>query len=326
MTPLFHFEFLNHPFGDPALLVNFRDEKRSLLFDIGNICHVRAGKLFRVTSVFVSHTHIDHFTGFDHLIRLNLARDKTLCFYGHAGITDKIRGKLSAYTWNLVGDYPFVIHAMEIDGDSISQTPFICKNGFKPGETQTSGFNGVMESTPNYTVKTIALSHGNITTLAFSLQETFHININREKLLSLGLPVGRWLRELKDLIWAGSPEDRPVLIPETDKTFDLGYLKETVTTITRGQKIVYVADCCGNSDNMDKIVAFASQADILFCEAAFLDEDRDKARQRGHLTAKQAGAIARECGAAKLKVFHFSPRYEGRADLLYDEAERAFKS
>ncbi len=326
MTPLFHCELLNQPFGDPALLINLRDEKRSLLFDIGNISNIRSGKLFRVSSVFVTHTHIDHFIGFDHLIRLNLARDKTVSFFGPEGITDRVRGKLDGYTWNLVGDYPFEINVIEIAKDKVSKTGFICRKAFKQSDTEKLDFDEAIELTPNYTVKTIGLEHGNITSLAYCLHEKFHININKEKLMGIGLPVGRWLRNLKDLIWAGEPDELSVYIREIDKRYSLGYLKNTVTTITKGQKIVYVADCSGNRNNINKIIEFAAQADILFCEAAFLDKDRDKASKRGHLTAKQAGTIARECRASKLKVFHFSPRYEGRAEMLYEEAEKAFKN
>ena len=42
--------------------------------------------------------------------------------------------------------------------------------------------------------------------MAFSLQERFHINVNKEKLKKLNLPVGPWLRDLKEAIWRGDRE------------------------------------------------------------------------------------------------------------------------
>jgi ribonuclease Z len=66
-------------------------------------------------------------------------------------------------------------------------------------------------------------------------------------------------------------------------------------------------------------------ADLFFCEAAFLERDRDRAEERSHLTARQAGELAREAQAKKLHIFHFSPKYEKEADLLYREAEEAFQ-
>ena len=86
-----------------------------------------------------------------------------------------------------------------------------------------------------------------------------------------------------------------------------------------------MADCCYTRDNVERIVNLAQGADLLFCEAAFLEEDSDKARDKGHLTARQAGLIAREAGVKLLQVFHFSPRYSERAESLTQEAQEAFQ-
>jgi ribonuclease Z len=45
-----------------------------------------------------------------------------------------------------------------------------------------------------------------------------------------------------------------------------------------------------------------------------------------HLTAHQAGTVARIVGAKSLVPFHFSPRYEGRETELAGEAPRAWRS
>jgi ribonuclease Z len=169
-----------------------------------------------------------------------------------------------------------------------------------------------------------------ITSLAYALEERFHINIDKERLKQLQLPVGSWLRNLKEFIWTGQPDDATVRIG-SDKEPDsapaemtLGQLKREIVRINRGQKIVYVSDCRGTAKNFSKIIPFASGADILFCEAAFLDKDADKARAKGHLTARQAGQIAREAGVRQLRIFHFSPRYEHCPGLLFQEAQQEF--
>ena len=109
------------------------------------------------------------------------------------------------------------------------------------------------------------------------------------------------------------------------REISLGELKKEVVAITPGQKIVYVADCSYSPDNVDRIVKLAGGADIFFCEAAFLDRDRDKARAKNHLTARQAGTIAREAGVKQLHIFHFSPRYEESPEHLEKEAQEAFR-
>ncbi|MCX8044013.1 MAG: MBL fold metallo-hydrolase, partial [Desulfobacterota bacterium] len=132
MSLLFQHELVNHPFGDPALYVRLSGEKKALLFDLGDISVLHPGKLFKVSHVFVTHTHIDHFIGFDHLLRLNLARNKTLRIYGPSGIIKNVKGKLKGYTWNLVDTYPFIIEVFEIRTSKILGMQFVCKSKFKP--------------------------------------------------------------------------------------------------------------------------------------------------------------------------------------------------
>ena len=93
---------VNDPFGDPGLLVQFLFQKRSLLFDLGDISPLSNAELLKVSHVFVSHTHIDHFIGFDRLLRTFFGREKTLTFYGPENFIKNVEGKLAGFTWNLV--------------------------------------------------------------------------------------------------------------------------------------------------------------------------------------------------------------------------------
>ena len=65
---------------------------------------------------------------------------------------------------------------------------------------------------------------------------------------------------------------------------------------------------------------------MFFCEAGFLEKDRDRAEERAHLTARQAGELARLAKAGRLKIFHFSPKYEKEPEALLQEAEEAFRA
>ena len=65
---------VNDPFGDPLLYVDLHDEQRALLFDLGDLAVLPPRKLLRISHIFVTHTHMDHFAGFDQLLRVVLVR------------------------------------------------------------------------------------------------------------------------------------------------------------------------------------------------------------------------------------------------------------
>lgn len=67
----------------------------------------------------------------------------------------------------------------------------------------------------------------------------------------------------------------------------------------------------------------ADGADLVVCEATFLERDAELAALSGHLTARQAGRLAAQAGARRLVITHFSQRY-GSVDELGDEAAREF--
>ena len=82
MTPSFSSYLVNDCFGDPGVYVEVRWSKRALLFDLGENDSLGSTRLLRASDLFVSHTHMDHFIGFDAVVRVALGRGKTLRLYG----------------------------------------------------------------------------------------------------------------------------------------------------------------------------------------------------------------------------------------------------
>ncbi|HEX3749517.1 MAG TPA: ribonuclease Z [Streptosporangiaceae bacterium] len=72
-----------------------------------------------------------------------------------------------------------------------------------------------------------------------------------------------------------------------------------------GQRFAFIMD----TRLCDNAFALAEGADLIVCEATFLDDDAELAPAYGHLTARQAGQIAAECGVRTLVLSHFSQRY-----------------
>ncbi|NLA75408.1 MAG: ribonuclease Z, partial [Deltaproteobacteria bacterium] len=166
-----------------------------------------------------------------------------------------------------------------------------------------------------------------------TLEESFHVNINREALKSLGLDTGPWLTAFKNEIYAGSPGDADFFItreqggaPPEKVRFSLGSLAQKIAIITPGQKITYITDVIGSDENLKKIICLAMGSDHLFIEAAFLDQESAIAKEKYHLTAAEAGSIAREAAVKDFTLFHFSPRYNHREAEIENEALEAYRS
>jgi ribonuclease Z len=103
----------------------------------------------------------------------------------------------------------------------------------------------------------------------------------------------------------------------------LGALR-SVLTVTPGQKIAYVTDAADTAANGAAIIRLVHNADLLFIEAAFAQEDAALAIERAHLTTAAAGRIARQAGVRRIEPFHFSPRYSGEEARMLNEVMTAF--
>src|SRR5512139_2004458 len=329
MRPIFHAELTNRTFGDPGVYVDLKFERRALLFDIGDISSLSTRKLLRISDAFVSHMHMDHFCGLDHLLRVCLGRDSGVNLYGPTGLIAQAEHKLAAYTWNLVQNYAteFVIVAHEWDGGArLDVARFRSRNRFLreplPGAQVT---DGVLLRDPQFQVRALPLQHHDITSLAFAFEEGVHMNVWKNRLEGLQLPTGPWLTELKRQVRAGAPDDLPIRIRwrtregTREQLLPLGQLRRDVLQFVPGQKVCYVTDVAHAAHNRAALAGFLRDADLVFIEAAFLDSDREMAERKGHLTAGAAGEIARQARAARAVPFHFSPRYLGREDELRRE-------
>ena len=315
-------QLVNDPFGDPAVYLQIRHEKTAVLFDLGELYNLPTKKLMKIDYVFVSHCHIDHFIGFDRLLRCTLNRPKTIYFFGPEGFLAHVRGKLAGYTWNLVGSYPLVIRAAEIHHDYLYSTTFYCHDGFRdqPIIKEKRHDNFIMQQTL-FSVRATLVDH-KIPCVAYRLEEPFHLNFRREVLQRENWPRGPWLSELRRAIKAKASKDRLFYI--NNQWYKLADLQRRLTIITPGQIIGYASDFSASAENFKKLTKLFQDCDTLFCEAAFLDIDRERAFQTCHLTASQAATLAQQANAKKLVLFHFSPKNHGLGEKYYQEARQVF--
>ena len=324
---------INDPFGDPGLLVQFLLQKQVLLFDLGNLSALSNGTLLKVSHVFVSHTHIDHFIGFDRLLRTLFGREKTLTIFGPENIIQNVEGKLAGFTWNLVELYSesLTIEAVEVRESGLLKGTFRAIDRFKLCDEKEEPFvDGLIVDNPVFSVRAAILEH-RVPCLGFALQEKPHININKNKLQSMKAEPGPWLNELKQSVSRSQRDSSLITVPFGEpgnfrtKDIPLDQLKNDLVEVFPGQKIGYVVDTVFNDRNRKKIVELVESADLFFCESPFLANEEERGQARCHLTSRQAGILAREAGVKQLQVFHFSSRHKDCRERFYNEALEAFQ-
>jgi ribonuclease Z len=333
MRPLLHPTLVNGRTGDPALYIETQFANRAILFDIGDIAALSPRKIQRVDHVFVSHTHIDHFFGFDRLLRLLVGREKEVALYGPVGFIEHVHHRLQAYWWNLSDSYScdLAFRVTEIVTSVACRTArFRLKNAFAP-EPAGNGVivDHVICNQPAFRVSTAILEHHHAPCLGFAIEEVAHVNVWKSRLADLGLPVGSWLRDLKLAVMEGRPAGHLLRVPAGRDSVDTRELPladlSGLLTITPGQKIAYVTDIADTEANRATAVGLVRNADMLFIEAPFVQADAALAAERSHLTTGAAGMIAREARVRRVEPFHFSPRYAGQDVRLLNEVNAAFE-
>lgn len=130
---------------------------------------------------------------------------------------------------------------------------------------------------------------------------------DKPRALELGVPEGRMFGRLQRGE-AVTLDDGRTITPD----LVLGPARE-------GRRLAYSGDtqpCLG-------LMEAAHGCDLLICEATFTQDLVERAREVRHMTAAEAGAIARKAGARRLAITHISPRYKDATPVL-DEAQAVF--
>jgi ribonuclease Z len=333
MRRLFEPRLVNDAFGDPGLYVDFHDERRALLFDLGDITVLPPRKLMRLSHVFVTHTHMDHFSGFDHLLRVVLGRKAAIELFGGPGFIASVEHKLRAYTWNVVHRYEIglALDVREIGMDGIgrrarfsSRTAFE-REGYAPFEPT----GDILHEEATFRLRGRFVDH-DVPCLSFLIEEKARLKVDKLRLTQLGLGTGPWLRELKHAVLSGAPQTDPIEVQWRDAsgvhavTREVAELRDVILDVVPGQRIGYVTDLRYTDANVQTLAQLLPDVDLLFIESVFLDQDSAQAARKNHLTAHQAGLIARRVGARAVVPFHFSPRYDGRPAELIAQVQAAW--
>ena len=265
-------------------------EGETLLFECGEGTQrqmMRYGVSFALSEIFFTHFHADHFLGVIGLIRtLGLqGRPEPLFLYGPKG-AKKVLG--TALTLG-VERVPFPVEITEV----------------KAGDTVKRG-HGTRDG---YDICAFPTEHGGGPSLGYVLKE--HVRRGRfdfEKAKAQGIPEGP--------LWGKLSKGEPIELPDGRKLTADGF----VGPARPGRLLVFTGDTRPCAATVDA----AQGADLLIHEATFGEEERERARDTGHSTAKEAAQVALAAKAKRLVLSHVSARYSISADELVKEAKEVF--
>jgi len=183
----------------------------------------------------------------------------------------------------------------------------VLKGKYPPVEITLEALEtGLLFDEGDFTVSAFPVYHRTPDCFGFAFEERARRPFLPDKAEVLKIPPGPWRGELVRGEAVTLPDGR-VIHPE----MVLGEEQP-------GTKLVHVGDA-GRTDNLLDV---AQDADVLVIEATYLEQEKELAKQFGHLTARQAAQLAVDAGVGTLILTHISRRY--RADQVLEEAREVF--
>ena len=291
--------------GDPGLYVDLVGLKKAAMFDIGENT-LSPGELTRVRALFISHTHIDHWIGFDRLLRVILGSEREVHIYGPPGMADFVRHRIHGYVWNLTFEDHVRFFVHELAGDTFHVVELSLEDRFQTvrDHGQSEPHQGVAHRGDGYRVEFAELDH-TTPCLGWAFVEEDRYSFDLDRLTAAGMKPGPELAHLKARFLAGEDPLRA----------------QTLGEFQPGRRVAYVTDTALTPKSVEAVCRLARNAEVLYCEATYPDEDLEKATAVGHLTGGQCGALARAASVKELVPFHFSRRYAQDPSQILSDIE-----
>jgi len=265
-------------------------EGETLLFDCGEGTQrqmMRYGVSFALTEIFFTHFHADHFLGIIGLMRtLGLqGRAEPMRLYGPKGARKVLTNAISLG----VERVPFGVEIIDVE----------------PG-TVVSGQGSVARD--GYQIRAFATDHGGMSIGYALVEDERPGRFDPEKAKAAGVPEGP--------LWGKLQRGETVTV-EGKEIPAAGIVGEK----RKGRTVVLT----GDTRPCAATVVAATGADLLIHEATFGEDEKDRAKETNHSTARDAAQVALAANAKKLVLTHLSARYSISAEELLKEAKEVFK-
>ncbi len=308
---------LNSPFDDSGIFVRNVYMKKALLFDCGRLGNIDNSEINDISHVFISHTHIDHFSGFDRFLRTALLSGNKLTFFGPSGFINNVKGKLASYTWNLIYDYDITFIVIELSENGMKGAEFAAKNGFK--EESFTVNNNHLILNDDFSLEYEFFDHGTISA-GYRVKEPKRISINKDKMEEYGFVKGPWVKLLKEaLLYNKSNDIINVNTVYGIKQYYINELAEKLAEYPVCQDITYITDIAPSFSNYKKAVKLAKDSYILLIESVFMNNDVIHAIEKNHLSIGVSKAVYKNSNSTYVSFGHFAPKYDRMRDVFFQE-------
>lgn len=236
-------------------------------------------KFSRLSHVFISHLHGDHFLGLPGLL-------STLSLHNKGGVItihcfqegiDVLRSIMNVFCRDT---------SFEIQYNAISTAPQMVYEDHA------------------LTVETIPLSH-RVPCVGYKFTEKpkpRHLKGDMIRFFNIPVSALEGIRLGEDFI----KDDGTIIANE-----------RLTSPPTPSASYAYCSDTLFNPS----IAGYINDVDLLYHEATYIDDDKHKAAQRGHSTAREAAEIARLSNARRLLLGHFSKSYGDESRFIAEAAE-----
>lgn len=312
---------VNGSTGDAGLYLDYPGKDNALLFDAGENGNLDMKQLGDLEALFITHHHMDHFVGFDRIVRANLDSDKTLHVFGPAGTIQRVYDRIKSYEYPFFAFMQVVFKVYEIEPGVMRWGLLECAKKFPPPEVESSPWKGpVIYDTPDLQVE-CAFSDHTVPCLAYAMVEKPGYHPDPERLEKGLLRPGPWVQEALALLRAKASINTLLEIQGT--RFSLKQLSDYFA-VSRGARVAYITDTAWSEAVRPGLIKLARRANRLYCDSYYSQAQSKQAAQNRHMTATSAAQLAKQAKVDELILMHFAPRYAGHYAELVEEARAIF--
>jgi len=295
---------------DISILIKIPNSGKHYLCDCGEASLLTVKEVQSISAIFISHTHIDHFSNFDGIFRHQIGSGEKVVISGPKNIHQQVEARLKSYTWNLIEENAIAYEIREI----------VSKDEINIYALRPPHWNLELINTQNFLFEDeyvnvdFAILDHKTDSIAYLFKEKDTVSFNE---VESGFKKGKWISELKTA-FENNSRDKEIEIEGTVyKAADLFHL----LTRNEGYKLGVIMDHAVDKSNYEKIKAVFGGADLVYIETFYKDSDQEFARINHHSFASASGNIMNECEVKEAIPIHFSRRY---TESDQEEIETAF--